>query len=128
MYNPNMPNINGVGHYKKINVTELMQMQEEELIKFFVDVSDGELEEIMGIMTEDEREEMNYFIDNMPKDVFNEIIKRVDKKNNDLQQQLIQQCNNTLYKINNAINLGRQALEEATTLMHDINSFIDEHK
>ena len=128
MYNPNIPNINEVGHYKKINVTELRQMPEDELIRFFVNIYGKEFTERMKVMTKDEQKEVNDFIDNIPKNIFNEIMKGMDKKDHDVKQQLTQQLNSTPNKINNTINIGKQTLNEADALMHDMNAFIDEYK
>lgn len=128
MYNPNIPNINEVGHYKKINVTELRQMPEDELIRFFVDMPGGEFGRQKKEMTDVESREVTEFINSIPKNTFDKIKKQKQQKIENKRVNLVQQCNNTLYEINNAINLGRQALEEATALMHDMNTFIDEYK
>ena len=112
MYNPNIPNINEVGHYKKINVTELRQMPEDELIRFFVNVSGGEFEERMGIMTEDEQEEVNDFIDNIPKDIFDKIIEQINTQIIDSCNASIDKCKTERTKISNAINSANEIIDD----------------
>lgn len=112
MYNPNVLNINEVGHYKKINVTELRQMPEEELIRFFVNVSSGEFEERIGIMTEDEQEEVNDFIDNIPKDIFNEIIEQINTQIIDSYNVSNNKCKTERTKISNEINSANKIIND----------------
>ena len=97
MYNPNIPNINEVGHYKKINVTELRQMPEDELIRFFVDMPGGEFGRQKREMTKEELEEITEFVNNIPSDVFNEIM-NTRRNNREIERQKIIKEHETIIK------------------------------
>lgn len=118
MYNPNVLNINEVGHYKKINVTELRQMPEEELIRFFVDMSGGEFEEQKKKMTKEELKEVTEFINSIPKYTFNKIEQETCNKIENKCLKLFQKCD----EIYNIIDYE---VESITTFINGVSECID---
>ena len=118
MYNSNIPNVNEVGHYKKINVTELRQMQEEELIRFFVDMPGGEFERQKKKMTQEEFGEIERFINSIPDDVFNEIEKQK-------QQKIESKCLKLLQKCDEIDNILDREVESTTNFINGVTKYID---
>lgn len=97
MYNPNIPNINEVGHYKKINVTELRQMPEDELVRFFVDMPGGEFGRQKKEMTKEEVTEFTEFFNNIPDDIFDEIM-NTRRNNREIERQKIDEERENIIK------------------------------
>ena len=118
MYNPNIPNINEVGHYKKINVTELRQMPEDELIRFFVDMPGGEFGRQKKEMTKEELEEITEFVNNIPSDVFSEIEKQK-------QQKIENKCLKLIHQLDELDNIIDQEVESTTNFINGVSKYID---
>lgn len=118
MYNPNIPNINEVGHYKKINVTELRQMPEDELIRFFVDMPGGEFVEQMEKMTEEEQKEVNSFIDNIPDEIFD----RIEEQS---KQKVRNKCLKLIQRLDELDNIIDQEVESTTNFINGVSKYID---